>query len=387
MNKHLTDGQLRASLDGELDAPALGHLAVCAACQARQSTLQTQVEGVAHRLAFLVPSGQEGAPSAQSSIRHFQARKLSQKETSMLKKIFASTTVRYAAVTALLLTLIISIPATRALADQVLNLFRVQQVTVVPVDFTGLQDLTGNGAIGKQVSELVSSSITMTEKPGEPVTASDAADAGQKAGFTVRLPKNATASRLTVLNKAAFKFTIDRTKAQALIDEAGRTDLVLPKDIDGSVISVIVPASAQADYGTCPDPSGAESGSSGSPGRKYADCVILSEIPSPTVNAPANVNVAQLAQIGLEFTGMTPDQAAAFTQTVDWTSTLVVPIPKNAATYAQVSVDGVTGSLIQRPSDDAPQFVLLWVKDGIVYSIGGLGANSQQAIDMANSLP
>jgi hypothetical protein len=89
----------------------------------------------------------------------------------------------------------------------------------------------------------------------------------------------------------------------------------------------------------------------------------------------------------LEFTGMTSDQAAAFTQTVDWTSTLVVPIPKNAATYKQVSVDGVTGNLIQRPSDDAPQFVLLWVKDGIVYSIGGLGTNSQQAIDMANSLP
>ena len=72
---------------------------------------------------------------------------------------------------------------------------------------------------------------------------------------------------------------------------------------------------------------------------------------------------------------------------MDWTSTLVVPIPKNAATYQQLAVDGVTGSLIQRPSDDAPEFLLLWVKDGIVYSIGGLGANSQQAIDMANSLP
>ena len=49
-------------------------------------------------------------------------------------------------------------------------------------------------------------------------------------------------------------------------------------------------------------------------------------------------------------------------------------------------MDGVTGTLIQRPADDAPQFVLLWVKDGIVYSIGGLGANSQKALDLANSL-
>jgi hypothetical protein len=227
----------------------------------------------------------------------------------------------------------------------------------------------------------------MTQKPGKPLFAAGAADASQKAGFTVRLPKNAASSALSVHNAAAFNFTVDRTKAQALLNEAGRTDLVLPQDIDGSVISVTVPASVQADYGTCPDPSGADSIKSGSAGRKYADCIILSEIPSPSVNAPANVNVAQLAQIGLEFTGMSPEQAAAFTRTVDWTSTLVVPIPKNAATYQQLSVDGVTGSLIQRPSDDAPEFVLLWVKDGIVYSIGGLGANSPQAIDMANSLP
>ena len=114
--------------------------------------------------------------------------------------------------------------------------------------------------------------------------------------------------------------------------------------------------------------------------------MILAEIPSPIVSAPSDVDVAQLAQIGLEFTGMTSEQAAAFTQTVDWNSTLVVPIPKNAATYEQVTVDGVTGNLIQRPADDAPQFVLIWIKDGIVYSIGGLGTNSQQAIDMANSL-
>jgi hypothetical protein len=28
----------------------------------------------------------------------------------------------------------------------------------------------------------------------------------------------------------------------------------------------------------------------------------------------------------------------------------------------------------------------VWVKDGIIYAIGGLGSDSAQAIDMANSL-
>ena len=51
---------------------------------------------------------------------------------------------------------------------------------------------------------------------------------------------------------------------------------------------------------------------------------------------------------------MSPEEAAEFTSTVNWTSTLLVPIPRNAAIHEQVSVDGVTGTLIQRSSDEAP---------------------------------
>ncbi len=305
----------------------------------------------------------------------------------MLKQLFRSSAVRALAVLVLLIVVVVSVPSVRALADEILNLFRVQQVSVIPIDTSGLQQLAGNDALGKQISQLISSSMSVTEKPGEPQVAANAADASQKAGFTVRLPQNEQASRLTVEGKAAFSFTVDRAKAQALMDEAGRSDLVLPESIDGAVISVTVPASVRADYGTCPDPSRADSIGGGSLGRRYPDCVIFAQLPSPTVEAPAGVDVPQLAQMALEFTGMSPDQARAFAQSVNWASTLVIPVPKNASTYAQVNVDGVTGTLIQRPADDAPQFLLIWVKDGIVYSIAGLGTNSQQALDMANSLP
>ena len=83
---------------------------------------------------------------------------------------------------------------------------------------------------------------------------------------------------------------------------------------------------------------------------------------------------------------MTPSEASAFVNTVDWTSTLVVPIPKNAAFYEQVTVDGVIGTLIRRSADDYSMYTLLWVKDGIIHVISGLGTNSQKAMDMANSL-
>jgi hypothetical protein len=88
----------------------------------------------------------------------------------------------------------------------------------------------------------------------------------------------------------------------------------------------------------------------------------------------------------LQFSGMTAQQAHDYSQTVDWASTLVIPIPQNGATYKQVPVDGVTGYLIQRPADDVPEYALVWVNVGIVYAIGAMGSDTPQALALANAL-
>lgn len=391
MNKHLDDGQLRAALDHELDEAGMNHLENCPACRRLQTRIKAETQQAAQGLSFLGSPTGEAGPDTKSALIHFYQRNDSRKEISMFKKLFASTTLRVGLAVMVILAVIFSFPQARAFAGQFLNLFRVQQVVVVPVDYTGIQMLTGNDTLGKQVSDLIASSVVSQQNPGTPITASDAGQASQLTGFTVRVPQGLTPSRFSVENAAAFTFKVDVAKVQALLDESGRPDLVLPTSINGADVSVTIPASVSVAYGTCPDPAAPDTGTGlnpgGSAGRRYPDCVILAEIPTPTVNAPADLNIAQLAQIGLEFTGMTSDQAAAFTQTVDWTSTLVIPLPKNAATYEQVTVDGVTGTLIQRPADDAPQYVLLWIKNGIIYAISSLGTDSQQAIQMANSLP
>ena len=393
MKNHLTDGQLRAALDGELDADELKHLESCTQCQSRQKFLEAQIRLTAERFLFL-SSEDDSALSTSTAWKKFNQRKLTQKETNMFRKLFAFPIVKYGVPVVLVFALILAIPGARAFASELLNLFRVQQVSVVPVDFTGMEQF--QGATGNDISQLISDSITMTKKPGDPVTVNNADEASQMAGFDVRVPQNATPSRISVMSGSSFTLTIDRDKAQALLKEAGRSDLVLPQEVDGAKVSVTIPSSVSVAFGTCPEPSNKSEGeremqremnTSGSPGRLYADCIILAEIPSPEVSAPASLDVAKLAQVGLEFSGMSADEAAAYTKTVDWTSTLVVPIPKNAATNQQVSVDGVTGTLIERPADDAPQFALLWVKNGIIYAIGGLGSNSQKALEIANSWP
>jgi hypothetical protein len=118
--------------------------------------------------------------------------------------------------------------------------------------------------------------------------------------------------------------------------------------------------------------------------RTMQNCIVLTEMPSPVVDAPPDLDIAQLAELGLQFTGMTKEQAHAYAQTVDWTSTLVVPIPRNAAQYKKVTVDGANGYLIERAVDHS-QYALVWVKSGMIYAIAGYGETAN-ALAMANSL-
>lgn len=386
MQRHLNDGELRAALDGELDARSLQHLESCTSCQMRQQQLQERQREAGRLLAFFNPAEQTG-PSAQKAWKRFSQQVTQQKEISMTKKWFSFPLVRLGAA-ALALTLFLSFPGTRAWAGEFLNLFRVQQVQVVLVDFTGLEQLTGDGALGNRFTEMITDSVDMQQEPNEAVTVASAEEASELAGFDVRIPEGMTPNQINVSSGAAFTFTVDRTKAQALLDEAGRGDLVLPDSVDGAEILVNIPAAVSVGFGTCPKPGSEVAGNTeqSTTESRYPDCVIFAQIPSPNVNAPADLDIEALAQIGLEFTGMSAEEAQAFTSTVDWTSTLLIPIPQYASVNEQVEVDGVTGTLVQR-FVDGPQFVLLWAKEEILYAISGLGTNAQQALDMANSLP
>jgi hypothetical protein len=390
MKLHLNEGELRASLDDELDRNQLHHLESCTECQVRQSQIQAEYLHAAERLAFLAPDN-EPVPSVKTAWSKSPHHVLKQKETSMFKKLFAFPVVRAGAVAILALAMLMSFPTTRALASELLNLFRVQQVAILPIDMSGMESLTGNEALGNKMSELMSNSTEITKEADEPVTVANATEASAAAGFAVRLPKDMTTSTILISDSSAFTINVDRAKIQALLDEAGRSDLILSKKMDGAEISMSIPTSVNATFGTCPEFNADSNEFSGEHpsgmNARNADCIVFGQMPSPVVQAPPDVNMAELAQLALEFSGMSREEAAALADTVDWTSTLVVPLPRDAATYSDVSVDGVTGSLIQSDSEYNSQFALLWVKDGVVYFISGSGADTSRAFDLINALP
>lgn len=290
------------------------------------------------------------------------------------------------AATVLALGIALTFPPVQALATNFLGLFRVKQIEVVQVDPSRLSDLNNDKILGQRIGEMFSDSFTVGKEPGEPVVVADAAAASQSAGFSVRLPTSATESpALSVSDSTSFSLTIDRERAQGILNDAGFSDLVLPESVDGATVSVDIPASVAAAYGPCPSPSTTEE--EGINWSQLRQCIIFTQMPSPTVDAPADLDVKALAEIGLQFMGMSAEDAQQISETVDWSTTLVIPLPRNAAEVEEVSVDGVTGTLLSRRSDeDTPaRYTLIWVKNDVIYAIAGFD-RADDALAMANSL-
>ena len=372
---HLNDEALRAYLDHELDdaGAAAGHLAACPACRARLDALGVDAAWVGAHLAALSPGPDEAAPSAQVAYAQFVARHGQKEKETMFSRLFSARLRPIWAGLAVVLVLVValSFQPVRALASSVLSQFRVKQVVVLPVDNTRLSALSGDTPLARQMSQLLSDEVKVIKQPGKPQAVASAQLADQTAGFKVRLPgSRSDAPQLSVQSDGSFQFKVNRARAQGLLRDAGFPNTQLPASIDGALIKVDVPAAVTAAYGTCPK---LDSETRGSRGRTMMNCVILSQMPSPKVDAPPNLDIQALAEIGLQFTGMSPQEAHQYSQSVDWTTTMVVPVPRNGASYQTVPVDGVTGQLIQRPLDDAPQYALVWVKNGIIYVVGGLG--------------
>lgn len=392
----LTDGTLQARLDGELSEEELqavnAHLAACAACRARAEILAVRAGEVRRALAALEPEPGQDLPDAHVALARFRAEHGGEavEASSWLARVFARRW-RPAWAGLALLALIaafFSIAPARSWAQRILAMLRVQKIAVVEIDTQGLPWLENHQEASQALGRFLSDNVVVTMNPGKLQTVAGAEQASQLAGFPVRLPAGRSdAPALQVSGELAFHMTVDRERLQGLLDEVGRPDLSLPASLDGATIAVHVPKGAFAKYGSCPQ--GDQRGPlTPQQMAELNSCVMLIQVPSPTVSVPPDLDIAQLAETGLQFAGMSAQEAHAFCQTVDWTSTLVVPVPVRDASYQIVQVDGVQGTLIttlQMGNWRPAAYTLLWIKNGLVYSLAGFGS-ADPAVPLADSL-
>jgi hypothetical protein len=273
----------------------------------------------------------------------------------------------------------LAFPSGRSLAQRFLATLRIERVQPVRLD---LSSLDGNRPLQQMLSQMVSDKVVVTvdEKPQH---SGSAADASQLAGFQVRLlDARADSPSFTIEGEHSFHMTIDRARLQDIFDQSGRPDLLLPATLDGAMVSIQIPRSVRLEYGECPHGIGEEDEQRES--TRWSNCLALQEAPSPLVNLPSDLNIQQLAEIGFQLAGMSATQARELCQTIDWKSTLVLPIPRFVGSYSLVEVNGAQGTLI-KDSGRRPGYVLIWVKNGIIYCLAGQG-DSSKAVTLANSL-
>ncbi|MGH9533267.1 MAG: hypothetical protein ACRD2E_00240 [Terriglobales bacterium] len=369
-----SDGEWRAELDGTVDAAQAEamrqHRQACLRCQQRCERLAANAR-VALALAAPGPAA-FGDGDATATLAAVLARVHRPVPPPPRRDWLWAP----AAAVVILLALAI-LPQARSWAANVLSVLRIHQVTVVAVNPPELSPASER-QVGVLLRQMIAQRVTVTIPAVPPRLAASGAEASQWAGFAVRLPLGVPApAQIAVLGQQAFQMTLDAQRLDSVLAAAGRPDLQIPPADTGALVAVNIPASVRAAYGTC-----------GAQPRAVAGCTLLRELPSPIISVPPSLNLETLAQIGLQAAGMSADEAAAFCRTVNWRSTLVLPIPEAQSTYTQIPVDGVQGILVRfAPRGRWPRsYALSWVRDGVIFSVRGQGP-AAAGVALAQAMP
>lgn len=387
----LSDEVLRVYLDNEWE-PAntdgiASHLAACELCHARFESLSATTLRVGAHLATLDTAVSVTEANPQIALARFKANlDGTEAPESLVARAFAKRwrlAWALSATAALLITSLL-FPAGRSFAQRLLATLRIERVQTVALDLPAMSNSGFGSKVQQALSQMISKNVVVTldEKVQ---AASSRQQASTLAGFPIRLLSARTDTpQIRVEGTHAFHMTVDRSRLQDVLDQAGRPDLLLPAALDGATLSVQIPRSVAAAYGNCPNHKGSDE-NNGQP-ETGSDCVLVLQAPSPIVNVPSDLNLQQLAEIALEFGGMSAVQARQFCQTIDWKSTLVLPVPSSVRSYETVNVDGVTGTLMKTGGRRGPAYVLLWVKDDLIYSIINNSGDSNSALQLASTL-
>jgi hypothetical protein len=387
MMKHneIDTGMLRAYLDGEVKGDGVSalteHVGMCAECQAQLRVLGSQAASVRAGLDFLPQPASAGVSPSWSAMR----LRLEQPAPSAPTGWSPWRTWSLAAggVVAMGAVLAFTVAPVRGWAENLLSIFRMEHIAVVELNPDAVNALEND----QLMSRMISADVTQTEAPQKPQPVADAATASKLAGFKIHLIVGETPALLLFRTPISAQLKLDRDRLQSILDEAGRSDVQIPQSADGAVISMRVPAGIIAVYGNCGEVSERFQGKqpASATQTKDASCVRLNEVPSPTVTAPQQLDTAEIVRAALQFAGLSATEAANFTQTIDWTSTFVMPILRGQLSYEKVSVGGNDGVLLRPKNMRSGEFTLHWVDNGILYSLMGTGDNTT-ALNLASQI-
>lgn len=317
------------------------------------------IQDVLNTLQGLAPGTADSPKPASQALAEVRSRVAPQprKRRRSFPALFGR---RYAWVTALVvlaLVLAFSFPGVRAVASDFLGLFRVQKfapISITAEQLALLEEVANSG--------LYPGEVQFFEEPSEPVHVASLDEAADAAGWQPGSPDMlGLPEAIYTIGGASGRLTIDVANARALMELAGADPALIPDSLDGAEVDVTV-------YGAI--------------SQNWDDGLVLLQAPSPLVEYPEDVDVTALGQALLEVLGMEPEPARRLSESIEWTNTVLLPIPENFATFNEVQIGDSSGLALT--GVDGRNAAVLWESEGMVYVLSGLDVS--QLVPIANSV-
>lgn len=379
----INEGLLHAYLDQALSDAEMDHvkkqLADSPEAQAMLARLSQDRDDVTPHLNALAPS-----PVAQSSTvqawQRFQASITGQSNQPLDKKerinqmSNPSFFKRYqpAIITLVVIAIVaisLSFAPVRAMAGNLLRVFRVQTVQVVPVDEEHMKSMKNDPRI-KGILEELEAEVNVISDGGEPEEVDSVEQADEKVNFTVArvtvLPDGLDEpTKIEVAQQRMIEMHLDKELLDALF-EAAEIEVSLPDSLDEQPIVVTQPDTVMQRW------------------QVEDNRLEFIQMASPSVEYPDDLDLNALGVAGLQFLGMSKEEAEALSDTIDWANTLILPVPKGGkVSVTEISVNGAKGFLFTN-EEDSDGSAVMWMQNGMSYFING-DYPAGQIIEMAQS--
>ncbi|GAB4506214.1 MAG: hypothetical protein Kow00123_03520 [Anaerolineales bacterium] len=377
---HIREGMLRAYLDEQVTPEEKrqveAHLRACEACRERLQRLEANRDRAAAAMSDLQSTPTARLPHPSTALARFrqrygihehqEGRKASMTKQGALRRwrpVWIGLAVLVIA------SLFVFYPPLRTAASDFLGVFRVRKFVAVPINVAALENPTFENLLQSAFSDQ----LTVTKEPGPATPVASPEDASAALGFAVRLPSALPQGypaqpSMSIQGEFGFRARVNMDYVLAVREALGKTDVPIPPGLDGAVLDVTVPKILAANYAS---------------ERGWLTVV---QAMSPEVQLPPNLDLQQIGEFGLRLAGIPTAQARAMAAAIDWTNTLIIPVPLGYASYQEVTVAGAHGVFLEdSATEGARHGLLVFQKDGIVYGLEG-PMSAQELVGIAESM-
>jgi hypothetical protein len=262
---------------------------------------------------------------------------------------------------------LLAVPAVRASVASLLALFRVTNIVGVTFDPRRLDALESQQL---DLRTLIGENAQVLQDPGGSTPMVSLDQAASAAGYPLRLPtwlpKDARIVEISVSGEGMARLTANATRLQQVMEALGITDLEVPAGLDGQILTARVPKGVMIRWEH--------------EGRRTR----FFQAPSPQLTLPQGVDLGALGEIGLRILGLPAADARDLAKVIDWTGTLIVPLPASVHEMRRVEINGNPGIAV-RYTDRSQTAMVLWSGGGRVFGIVSLQEMSD-VLEMAHSV-